>query len=205
VLPSPRQAKKGIDLALANAMEHIRAADMLAAGGLYGAAKSHVILAVEEAVKARVLFKWPALKRVMTERQLRDLLYHHPTRHEIAQIDHLPRGFRTRLALWHIDNPGRGMDRRTFVRLLSRFGDTFPASWGLKADAERQRGFHVDWNGRRWLSPDEVTEDQFRRRYRTCHDFVVKTLAALGFLDEMKGDLAEMGWDITEDRWQEVC
>src|SRR5215471_1495508 len=54
-LPKPHEAFDGVPLTLANAESHLRAADLLAGAAEYGYAVSHLILALEECDKARVL------------------------------------------------------------------------------------------------------------------------------------------------------
>ena len=188
-------------MAAANALDHIRAAEALARQELFGLAISHCIIAVEEAVKARVLFKWPALINEMTSKQLESLLYHHTVRHEIAQLDSLGRAFHVRLAEWRLDHPGEEIDQESFRRLYGRYVDGFPLNWARTADLERQRGLHVDWTGQRWSRPRGFTRTGYERRYRTCLDFVVSTLAVTGQLDDIADDLAADGWDVSLDRW----
>ncbi len=199
-LPTPRQAAKGVGLAASNAWTHIECAEALQRVRHFGAASAHLVLAVEEAVKARVYYQWPALVASMTPKELWELLYTHRVRHGIAVLDSMSQALRTAIALWHIDHPGRRIDRKVLSRMFARHSDAFPLSWALRADRDKQRGMHVDWSGRAWITPASVTEAQYQRRYVRCLDFVLKTNAAVGLFDEIKADLAESGWDIDEDR-----
>lgn len=199
-LPSPQQAAKGVSLSAANAWAHIECAEALREAGYLGPASAHLVLAVEEAVKARVFYLWPALKKVMREAELRGLLYTHPVRHGIAVHDSMPRSLRTAIALWQIDHPGKSIDRKSLARLFARHAGAFPLSWAVTADRDKQRGMHVDWDGRSWRTPTSVTEPQFRRRRARCVNFVLSTLAAVGEFDQVREELADGGWDINEDR-----
>lgn len=199
-LPTPRQAIKGVSLAATNAWTHIQCAEALSQDRHYGAASAHLVLAVEEAVKARVFYQWPALRNAMSEQQLRDPLYTHRERHGIAVYDSVSRRLRAAVALWVIDHPGRQIDRKSLARLFARDSEAFPLSWADTADKDKQRGMHVDWDGRTWKSPADVTEAQYQRRLVRCLEFVVKTSAAVGLFDEIREDLAESGWNIDEDR-----
>jgi AbiV family abortive infection protein len=198
-LPTPRQALKGSGLAASNAWTHINCAEALHEAGYTGAGCAHLVLAVEEAVKARVLHQWQVLLKLKTDRQLRDLLYSHSVRHESATLDSMPRALRGEIALWSIDHPGQVINRRALTRLFARHPDAFPITWAKNADRERQRGMHVDWNGRSWKSPSDLTEAHYTRRLRPCLEFVVKTSALVGMFDEIKDELAESGWNIDQE------
>jgi len=196
-LPTARQAAKGVSLAADNAWIHIECAEALQEARHFGAASAHLVLAVEEAVKARVYYQWPALMTSMTQGQLRELLYTHRVRHGIAVYDSMSKPLRTAIALWQIDHAGRRIDRKALARIFARHTDAFPLTWAESADQDKQRGMHVDWDGRAWKTPASVT---YQRRFVRCLEFVVKTRAAVGLFDEIQEDLAESGWDIEEDR-----
>jgi AbiV family abortive infection protein len=200
-LPTSTQAAAGTRLAAENAWTQVLCAQALHEAGHVGAASAHLVLAIEEAVKARVLHRWSSLVKVMTERQLRNLLYSHPVRHEIATLDSMPQALRAEIAVWRIDHPGLVMSRPTLTRLFARHPEAFPITWAKNADSERQRGMHVDWNGRSWKSPSDVTEKHYQRRFGRCLEFVVKTTALVGMFDEIKDELAESGWDIGKEEW----
>lgn len=199
-LPNKRQAARGVTLAAANAWTHIECAEALREARHFGAASAHLVLAVEEAVKARVFYKWPRLVRVLSSKQLRDLLYTHQVRHAIAVLDSMSPSLRRAIVLWQIDHPGTQMSRRTFASFLARHDYTFSLAWVRRADRDKQRGMHVDWDGRTWRSPAAVTEAQYQRRFVRCLEFVIKTNAAVGLFDEIRDDLVQAGWDIDEDR-----
>ena len=76
-LPTVKQAKIGMRLAASNAWTHILCAQTLQDEQHLGPATAHLIYAVEEAVKARVLHRWPVLVEQMSAAALRDLLYVH--------------------------------------------------------------------------------------------------------------------------------
>ena|ERR1700694_3882037 len=200
-LPPSRQVANGLKLATDNAWTHIQCAEVLHASGHTGAASAHLVLAVEEAVKARVFYKWPELVKVMTARQLRDLLYTHPVRHGIAAFDSMPQALRVDIALWRIDHPGRDIDNKALTRLFARHSEAFPVTWAKNADKDKQRGMHVDWDGRSWKTPADITETYYRRRFVRCLEFVVKTTALVGLFDEIRDELAESGWNIDQERW----
>jgi AbiV family abortive infection protein len=198
-LPTSKQAVTGSRLAASNAWTHINCAEALHEAGHNGAACSHLVLAVEEAVKARVLHRWPALLKLKTQQQLRDLLYSHHARHASATLDSMPQALRREIALWCLDHPSQAIDRAALTRLFVRHPDAFPITWAKNADLERQRGMHVDWSGRSWKSPSDLTEGHYAQRLRRCLEFVVTTSALVGMFDEIKGELAESGWNIDEE------
>jgi hypothetical protein len=147
-----------------------------------------------------VYYQWPALMASMTQKELRELLYTHRVRHGIAVYDSMSQPLRTSIALWHIDHPGKQIDRKALSRMFARHSDTFPLSWAQSADKDKQRGMYVDWSGRAWKTPASITEAQYTGRFVRCLEFVVQTNAAVGLFDEIRADLAESGWDIDEDR-----
>jgi AbiV family abortive infection protein len=199
-LPTNRQAARGVSLAAENAWTHIECAEALREAQHFGPASAHLVLAVEEAVKARVYYKWPRLVKAMSQKQLRELLYTHQVRHEIAVLDSMSQSLRTAIRLWQIDHPGAQMSRPTLTSFFARHDDAFPLTWAKRADRDKQRGMHVDWDGRAWKSPSSVTEVQYQRRFVRCLEFVIKTNAAVGLFDEIREDLARSGWDIDKDR-----
>jgi len=200
LLPTARQAVRGVSLAAENAWMHIECAEALKRVRHFGAASAHLVLAVEEAVKARVYFNWPHLLQSMGQKELRELLYTHRVKHGIAVYDSMPQALSIAIALWHIDHPGKRIDRKSLARIFARHSDAFPLSWAQSADKAKQRGMHVDWDGRAWTTPANVTEAQYNRRFARSLEFVVKTTAAVGLFDEIRDDLARSGWDIDEDR-----
>jgi AbiV family abortive infection protein len=199
-LPTARQAVKGVGLAADNAWTHIECAEALKRVRYFGAASAHLVLAVEEAVKARVYYEWPELLTLMKQEQLRELLYTHRVRHRIAVYDSVTQSLHTAIALWHIDHPCKRIGRKGLARIFAPHSDALPLTWAQSADQDKQRGMHVDWNGRAWKTPATVTEAQYNRRFARCLEFVVRTTAAVGLFDAIRDDLALSGWDIDEDR-----
>jgi len=176
-------------------------ADNLHEAGYIGPASAHLVYAIEEAAKARVLFKWPRLLKVMTKKQLSELLYTHPIRHGIVHVDSMPSALRIEIALWGLDHPGQKINPKALTRLFVRHPEAFPVTWSRNAENERQRGMHVDWDGRSWRTPANVTEARYQSRYARCLEFVIATMALTGMYDEIKDELAESGWNIDlEDR-----
>jgi AbiV family abortive infection protein len=198
-LPTPRQAAVGMRLAAQNAWAHLQCAQTLQEAGYLGAASAHLVYAVEEAVKARVLLKWPALVQRMTEGQLREMLYSHQLRHAVAGVDSMSQALRAEIALWRLDHSGQVPNRAALTRLFVRHPDAFPVTWARNAERERQRGMHVDWDGRSWRSPKDASAFQYERRLNRCQIFVVRTMALAGLLSEIRDDLKRIGWDIDDE------
>jgi len=118
-----------------------------------GPASAHLVLAIEEAVKARVFYQRATLSQGMTARELRDLLYTHPVRHGIAFTIPYRNRCEGKSNLWQVDHPGKDIDRKSLARLFARHADALPFSWARTADRDKRRGMHVDWNGRGWKTP----------------------------------------------------
>jgi AbiV family abortive infection protein len=175
-------------------------AEALEDAGHYGPACAHLVLAVEEAVKARVFRQWPTLRKAMTDRQLRELLYTHPVRHGLVVYDSMPQSLLLDVALWQSDHRGGSIDRKSLSRLFTRHAEAFPLNWARTADKDKQRGTYVDWDGRSWRSPARVTKSQYQRRRARCLEFLLKMLATVGEFDEIRAELAEFGWDVDKDR-----
>lgn len=195
-LPTVKQAAVGVELAMDNAWAHILCAQALNRDQHVGAAVSHLIYAVEEAVKARVLHRWANLKSSLSVEDLQNLLYMHQVRHGIAESESMPQTLRREVTVWVVDHPRTRMSRQALTRLFARHPEAFPITWAKNADRERQRGMHVDWDGRRWKTPAQVHSRTYARRFGRCLEFVVKTSALVGRFDEIKSDLLESGWDI---------
>jgi AbiV family abortive infection protein len=188
-----------MQLAAANAWTHMMCAENIHDAGYIGPACAHLVYAVEEAAKARALCKWSALVKVMTQKQLSEMLFTHPVRHAIAHLDSMPSALRTEIALWGLDHPGQKIDAKALTRLFVRHPEAFPVTWSRNAERERQRGMHVDWDGRSWKAPANIKEAHYQNRYGRCLEFVVATMGLVGMYDEIKEELAESGWNIDLD------
>lgn len=159
-------------LAAANAEALLRAA--IAAGGVrsYGAADGIAVLALEEALKARVLFAPLLADRLglplaIGDDQLRRLL-HGPHAHF----------FRHAMAAWQVlskrsREPSRLLEAISTTPLTSQEFDAIDrfmmASW------RKERGFYVDFSDRGWSSPSSITEDHWLAARAFAEAFVAET------------------------------
>ncbi len=170
-VPSPSQGERGSRLAAANARRLLDSSSHLGEIGNFGTAASLAVLAGEEAIKALALMAWSSELPIPTEKQLLLVLRHHEPRHLAAGM----------LA-------GAG---EMVVALIAGFfaaiskkagGDVSPeeeqkeqwsrAAWWSEADTLKNRGFYVEFGGRKWKSPADVTKAEFERAREISGNFV---------------------------------
>jgi AbiV family abortive infection protein len=172
-LPTSDEARRGIPVVLANAEQHLAAADLLVdatGGGNVGFAAAHLVLAIEEAEKARTLGQI-ALGDELTEKEVRERLFNHPARHRgaltkswssgAAMMDFLAEGLRERLGM----GPSRSEEAR-WTDVMARHPEVLPPDWPDTAGEVREGGMYADMDDDgTWRDPDGVDRavyDQLR-------------------------------------------
>ncbi len=171
-IPTPRQACDGGLLAAANAAALLQAA--IAAGGVrsFGAAEGIAILALEEALKARVLFV-PLLADQLGsslnvgEDQLKWLL-HGPHAHF----------FRHAMGAWHVlskrsREPSGVVDAIHAAPLTIEEFDAIDRF--MMASHRKERGFYVDFTDAGWSTPASITEDRWLASRAFTEPFIAET------------------------------
>jgi AbiV family abortive infection protein len=166
-VPTRDECITGIPIVLANADQHLQAADQLASAGCYGFGVAHLIYAQEEAEKARALGKI-ALGGAMTEDEIRRVLYDHRARHigalaksrssGGAVVDFLADTLRERIGML----PSRTEAQR-WVDVDARHPEILPPDWSEVAGAERERGIYVDLRDGGWTGPAQTEATSFER------------------------------------------
>jgi AbiV family abortive infection protein len=151
---------------ITNAGRLIRCAHALADIEQYGPAISLLTLSIEESVKARLLYDWKRFSGIASPEEQRRVLYTHPPRHPLAVLDSMSESLRFSIALRVLDteawNPSK-IPRKAIDKIFSRYPDALPISWGEKAEAQKQRGLYVDFDGKRWRHPGDMSRTAYYR------------------------------------------
>lgn len=152
---------RGAELAYDNADRLIACAFALKDVQEYGAAQSLLVLAAEELTKAMVLFLYSKGAEIPTD-VLEPLLFYHSARHNAIYVIRLHHEVAVAIHEAMSNNPAltpADAENKAFEALKQpnspmRNG---PRLWS-SAEARKQRGFYVDFNGTKWLSPSDVCE-----------------------------------------------
>jgi len=172
-LPRPDQAYEGGEAAIYNAENLVEAAMAAAEKGNFGVAVGMVVLAVEEAVKARVLFGFLLASKVsapfgLADPQFRDVLHrNHSLRHILAFWQGMSSETHT---LWvsgvmPTDEPGREALKR----------DLATVRWLNEANQAKLRGFYVNFDGAKWLQPKDVRPEDLKVAVSVARPFIEET------------------------------
>jgi AbiV family abortive infection protein len=164
-IPSASVALAGIPIVLNSAKDHLDCAAVLAAHGQFGPARAHLILAIEEAEKARTLGQI-VLKEPLTEAEIKSRLYSHSKRHIGAlrkswsqgpTIDYIADSLRERLRLKPTQT-----DAQRWESAIARHPEALPRDWPEKADELREGGLYVDLgDDDKWHSPADVPSSDY--------------------------------------------
>jgi AbiV family abortive infection protein len=155
-LPLPDEAMQGSIAASDNAHDLLEAARGLHRGGLGGPAASLLVLALEEAEKARALtvIVTGDDRQGLSDDELRDILYgDHRLRHNAAFTESL-----SQTTLAKLIRPSR---RQTPIERKQYQADMKAMKWHMEANSLKQRGLYVDFVSGRWQKPSEVSEKEF--------------------------------------------
>ena len=165
-LPDQAQAAEGAHACLITAQEHLQAAQSLSEHTLWGMAIAHLILSLEEAVKARVLGAvwlhhktgWPL---GFTPAQVRSLVTRsHKKRHGLAFLQALSMDDSTAIMLFG-QSPSE-----TGVELLE---------WLSQADELKQQGMYTDQTDIGWQRPGLLPQSEYERAASFVEPFVRDT------------------------------
>jgi AbiV family abortive infection protein len=173
-LPDEKEAIEGAVVSLANAARLLGDADLLAGAGSTGTAVSIVVLAFEEAVKARTLGAIAAAAAVgtqpgFTEDGLRKIVYSgHQTRHAAGFLQHLAAaspGIYGNLILGIPLPPDAINEVRELVEVVSSANDS------------KQAGFYTDFDSASgsWSAPGIVSDAVFGKMRAIIAAFINET------------------------------
>ena len=181
-IPTREECISGIPLVLANAQNHLEAADILAQAGRYGFAVAHLVYALEESEKGRTLGKI-ALGEPMTDETIIRGLYEHRDRHVGAMakswssggavMDFLAESLRERVGL---------REQRTETERWSdvdaRHPEVLPLDWPETAGSTRERNLYVDLREAGWASPSDTDAVAFERLRPAVASLIIYLRAA---------------------------
>ena len=172
-LPEAKDAYRGGEAAIFNAESLLESAEAAADRGNFGAAVGLVVLAIEEAVKARSLFGFLLASRIgapfgLSDSAFRDILYrNHALRHALALWQGMSSETHTAWVsgVMPIDEKGRDALKR----------DLEVAHWLSEANTAKLRGFYVDFDDGKWLEPKDVRPEEWKRAASVARPFIEKT------------------------------
>lgn len=203
------QAEEGFLLCSANADVHYEMAELIAKQGHYPMANSHLILAMEEAVKAIFLY----LKYIRNDVniEVKAMFKKHQHKHEfardnystfhskgieiLAQMNAANKISFSEEVLSQMDELEAESTRFTLQVFEARFKriarlnleESLPNinKWFNKADQRKSRGFYVDFQNNQWKAPNEITKENYQ-----LSEFICWTLVLLSrqfkMMDELK-------------------
>ncbi len=161
---------KGAKLAYQNALRHIRAAHILAENSDYGNGISHLVLGIEEAMKALILFSYRFNERVSIPESPKILkeIFH---KHEPKQHTFLPMVLM--IEVYRKVDPWSSKDRNSVVRNLTTWLDTQIKSKNSVMDRvlrelkrmndSKKDGFYVDFRNDVWVDPIKKKKTDYTR------------------------------------------
>lgn len=173
-MPSAEQARAGVVVCARNAIDQMLLGTWTAQAGFRGQAVSLLVLALEEAVKARALMAFVRVQADPTKRFLAfpetwlpDLLHSsHRRRHRLAVYQGVSDEMRAHL-LGLTEAPPKQLDR-----------DLDYVEWLEGADALKQAGLYSTFNGAEWKGPaDSVSDDNLRQTTYYVFHFIQETVA----------------------------
>ena len=192
-----KQAEEGFCLCSDNADIHYSMAALIAKEGHYPMANSHLILAMEEAVKAIFLY----LKYIKNEVNIdvKKMFKKHQHKHEFARdnydvfhnnvIEVLAQiieahkisfseetfSLMDEIEVENIRVNMQALESR-YKRIASlNLKESLPNihKWFNKADLRKSRGFYVDFLNNQWKKPDEITKEDYNFSEFVCWTLVL--------------------------------
>jgi AbiV family abortive infection protein len=173
-LPNEQEAIVGAVVATAAAVGLLNGADILASTGAYGIARSLIVLALEESVKARTLGAIAAAASTgnrlgFSDKWLAKIVYSgHRERHTAGFFQHLAATFPDAYGRLMLGMPIDSDEAAQIVELLALL---------VGADKMKQVGFYSDFDPEMgsWSSSGSVTETDFMKVRTLIADYVIRT------------------------------
>jgi AbiV family abortive infection protein len=195
-IPMPRtkdEYRQGVRLAVDNAERHLRCAELLAQADEWGPAVSHLVLAIEEAVKADVLADKTAkgAKSTYTDEKVAQLLRSHNPRHPIALAMSLPPPpwwadlvLAFVLGLIYLGTPEDARPSLDAIQAyqLDAAADRkaiLPHDWADHAKKWRELGMYASFTLSGWESPADVTNREYMTLLRPAKKLVLQARGKL--------------------------
>lgn len=164
---------------------HLRVADLLGAERLYGPASTHVILALEELTKSWVLTIMKIGVDVPTS-FVADVMKLHSARHGITfgtlfsrairglVFNAIARVYQRSGSIESLNQFEKELKKELKSRFRSLGGSTYKATleWIGSANASKNRGLYVDFDGQKWSHPGSVSKKSFIFGYQIAEDLI---------------------------------
>ncbi len=170
---------EGCKLCVSNAEKHYKSAIALGIIKEYGIGNSHLILACEESIKAFVIYS----KFVMDdERDISDFFSDHKEKHELAKSGYSifkheaieSKRMRDELTEYLKEHSGEDeekvkelaqflLSKRKEEKIMNETNETKrkEKEWWEQQNQRKNIGFYVDFDGKRWISPNKITKQMF--------------------------------------------
>ena len=199
-------------LALENAERHLRCATHLSKIKEFGVAQSHLILSVEEAIKALFLcFK--GLGMPIRQKKLNNLLTKHKPRHEIGTLLYII----FTMAIWFINTiktANEKAEHKTEQEALQIRNQTFQKiivdlqksassdnsmteinrlvlplkEWWETAGQKKEVGFYVDFQYGKWSSPNLIKKHDYLQSLKIAQDVIKYTKKGVEIIESLSDE-----------------
>lgn len=183
--------KLGHDLAMKNAKAHLRSAELIASNNIsYGIANSHLILASEEIIKAYMCyakFFEPGIEIKGFDSYFKD----HKQKHKaISQLSFAINFFKTMTNIiiepvknlkakkgWNFTDKELIKSRDQGFEDILAWLNSIPnidhnEHWWNEANTNKNKGFYVDVINNKWLSPENITKEEYERSYAIVNEIL---------------------------------
>lgn len=179
--PTNESCKKGAEFSLSNAKKHFKSAEILAENKLFGPAQSHLVLGGEAAIKS-IMLSLRGVGLGVKQGTLKEILSQHTPRHNWAIVFLLMNellGDEGKQELTNLienapqDHFGKIPVVDKFIISLGKESvkvieqDNYKESfnpimyWWATAELKKQKGFYIDYDDKKWSTPDEVSVDDY--------------------------------------------
>jgi AbiV family abortive infection protein len=169
-IPRRAEATGGAKLAAANARRLLDASSHVADMGSFGTASSLAVLAGEEAIKALALVAWAGELPIPTQKQLSLVLRQHEPRHLAAGMlvgaGEVMMTFVASIGAALLKRSGKESAEEQPIERWSR------AAWWSEADTLKESGLYVEFAGRKWTTPADITKAEYERAQEMASQFV---------------------------------
>ena len=187
-MKKPIDFKVGYELAILNANNHIKVAELTSKEICYGIANSHLVLAAEEAIKAYMIFTRaydPTFEikdfdkffenHKHKHHAISELSYQHVFWTKILEISTNPFYELLKKDDFSTDDVINAKDKG--VDNLIEWLETIPEidhdeQWWNEANNNKNRGFYINKNNNTWQSPNDITEQQYNESYKIVRSIV---------------------------------
>jgi AbiV family abortive infection protein len=182
---SKEEIAKGISLSNQSASDHLRAAQLLAADGIYSIATSHLVLAGEEAAKATVLhirlleltkgiqlqiFDYDEIAKIFSQHKTKHFFAKENQKKLLVLLEAIIKKAKSVIESNEIEDKEEGL--KNLDNVFNFISDESNMEWWNHANNNKNRGFYVGYqNG--WQIPSEIGEEEYSKGYKVVAQLVI--------------------------------